>query len=174
MCTYMHICMYMYLYNAFVCTHTCANYMNWCTHIRMHSLISPFGNSHIVEVSNLPNCVWDMYSNAFNHTAYVEKSHSVELSNLPIGVWHWSRAVRWGWSLSCFLCCHLAVTPSRFEGLGMEKCHGSHCKTSVNNVMGAMAKRRPSQKDTLETCHGTHGKKGLDALVSLSGLHGVS
>ena len=32
----------------------------------------------------------------------------------------------WRCSLSWFLCCHLAVTSSHFEGLSMEKRHGSH------------------------------------------------
>ena len=48
--------------------------------------------------------------------------------------------VSWGWSLSCFLCCHLAVTLSHFEGLGMEQCHGSH------GIKARMAKRRLGRK----------------------------
>jgi len=65
-----------------------------------------------------------------------------------------------GLSLSCCcLCCHLAIPLSHFEGLGMEQCHGSHSKTCVKDVMGAMAKRRPLQTCVLGTCCDAHCKK---------------
>jgi len=48
-------------------------------------------------------------------------------------------------------------------------------RRSVNNAMGAMAKRQPWQKGAMQKCHGTHGKKGHDPLKGiLSGLHGAS
>jgi len=40
-------------------------------------------------------------------------------------------------------------------------CYNSHSEhLGLENLLGAMAKRLPWQKDALEKCHGAYGKKG--------------
>ena len=48
-------------------------------------------------------------------------------------------------------------------------------RKGVRHAMGAMAKRRPWQKDALETLHDAHGKKAIKPLNGISsGLRGHS
>ena len=52
--------------------------------------------------------------------------------------------------------CTPAIALFHGDGLGMDKSHGSHEQKCVRHAMGAIAKRRPRQKDVLERCYDAH------------------
>ena len=52
----------------------------------------------------------------------------------------------------------LAILLLPVDGLSMGKCHGARRK-GMRHAMGAIAKRRPWQKDALEPGHGAHRKR---------------